>query len=1118
VKKIPESQVLGDDPLWYKDAVIYELHVRAFFDEDGDGIGDFKGLTRKLDYLQQVGVTAIWLLPFYPSPLRDDGYDISDYYRIHPFYGNIRDFKTLLREAHRRGIRVITELVVNHTSDQHPWFQRARRSKPGSSYRNFYVWSQKPDRYRETRIIFNDFEHSNWTYDPVAGEYYWHRFYSHQPDLNFDNPATRKAVLNVMDYWFGLGVDGMRLDAVPYLYEREGTDCENLPETHQFLKELRRHLDSKFENRLLLAEANQWPEDAAKYFGDGDECHMNFNFPLMPRLFMAVHMEDRFPVIDILNQTPKIPDSAQWALFLRNHDELTLEMVTDEERDYMYRVYAYEQKARINLGIRRRLAPLLNNNRRRIELLYALLFSLPGTPVLYYGDELGMGDNIYLGDRNGVRTPMQWSSDRNAGFSRANPQSLYLPVIIDPEYHYETVNVESQTQNSQSLLWWVKRIIALRKRFQAFGRGDIEFLQPENRKVLSFLREYGDERILIVANLSRFAQYAYIDLSAYRGMTPRELFGRTEFPVITEQPYMLSLGPHSFYWFALEPSPAIEIRTDRAIPSLHVKSSWLELLNGKGWDNLAEALRSYIKEQRWFGGKARKINEMSIYDYNTVSYGQKTAYMLILRVTYSDGEPELYLLSLGFITGINLDEISRGIHRSIIARVSAADRLNDEIGYLYEPVYDPDFAAALLLGMERRRKFKGTQGSIIGNRTKTFRRIWRTGDDPLQSRLIQAEQSNTSLIFDDRVILKIYRRLEEGVNPDLELSRFLSEETGFEHIPAVAGHLEYQKNRRSAITLGMLQRYIPDGEDAWDFTLDELDRFLDQAATVSPLESVLPAVKDSLLDLARMEMPLQAADIIGPYVQSARLLGRRTAEMHVALASNDEDPALNPEVFTPFYRRALFQSMRNLSGRVFELLRKALVRLPDRLGDDAERVLENESGILDVFHSIIEQKISTYRIRTHGDYHLGQVLYTRRDFIIVDFEGEVSRSLEERRLKRSPMRDVAGMLRSFHYAAYSALHNRLDRNMINPEEQRRFEEAVMLWFRWTAAQFLGSYLEAAENSLFLAGMPRDHMERLLTVYRLEKAIYELGYELNNRPDWVNIPLTGILHILDEVAA
>src|SRR5438094_1426571 len=502
-----------EDALWYKDAIIYEVSVRAFYDSNGDGVGDIRGLTDKLDYIADLGVTAIWLLPFCPSPLKDEGYDIADYTGIHSAYGTLRDFRSFLREAHRRGLRVITELVINHTSDQHFWFQRSRQSKPGSLARDFYVWSDTPERYRGARIIFKDFEPSNWTWDHVAKAYYWHRFYAHQPDLNYDSPAVRRAVLNVVDFWLQMGVDGLRLDAIPYLYEREGRSCENQPETHALLKELRSHVDAKFKHRILLAEANQWPDDAIAYFGSGDESQMNFHFPLMPRLFMAIRMADAFPVVDIMEQTPPIPENCQWALFLRNHDELTLEMVTEDERDYMWQAYARDPQARLNLGIRRRLAPLLGNDRKKIELISGLLFSLPGTPVVYYGDEIGMGDNVYLGDRNGVRTPMHWSSDRNAGFSRGNPQRLYLPIIIDPDYRPESVNVENQQNNPNSLLWWTKRLISVRKRYKAFGRGSIKFLRPENASVLAFVRSLEREQILVVANLSQFAQSVELDLT-----------------------------------------------------------------------------------------------------------------------------------------------------------------------------------------------------------------------------------------------------------------------------------------------------------------------------------------------------------------------------------------------------------------------------------------------------------------------------------------------------------------------------------------------------------------------------------------------------------------------------
>jgi maltose alpha-D-glucosyltransferase/alpha-amylase len=544
----------ANDPLWYKDTIIYELPVKSFCDGNADGIGDFQGLSQKLDYLQNLGVTCLWLLPFFPSPLKDDGYDIADYVNVHPSYGTLDDFKTFLHAAHERGLQVVIELVLNHTSDQHPWFTRARSAPPGSPEREYYVWSDTDQRYREARIIFVDTERSNWTWDPVAQAYYWHRFFQHQPDLNYDNPAVIREMLAVLDFWLDLGVDGFRLDAVPYLVERDHTSCENLPETHALIKLIRKHIDERAPGRMLLAEANQLPADVRAYFGDGDECHMAYHFPVMPRIFMALHLEDRQPITEVMDKTPPIPDNCQWALFLRNHDELTLEMVTDDERDYMYLAYSIDPQARINLGIRRRLAPLVGNSRHRIELLVGLLFSFPGTPIIYYGDEIGMGDNLYLGDRNGVRTPMQWTGDRNAGFSRADPARLYSPVIMDPVYGYPAVNVEAQESDAASLLHWTRNMIGLRKQIKVFGRGTIEFLAPPNRKALAYVRRYRDDVILCVANLSRTVQPAELDLSAFAGLTPVEMLGYTEFPTIGAAPYFLSLGPYDFYWFELQRS------------------------------------------------------------------------------------------------------------------------------------------------------------------------------------------------------------------------------------------------------------------------------------------------------------------------------------------------------------------------------------------------------------------------------------------------------------------------------------------------------------------------------------------------------------------------------------
>src|SRR5215467_4775151 len=647
------------DPLWYKDAIIYELHVKTFCDSDGDGMGDFRGLMEKLDYLQELGVTAIWLLPFYPSPMRDDGYDIADYFGVNPNFGTLEDFRAFLDAAHQRNLRVITELVINHTSDQNPWFQKSRRAVgaaaagvigPGYNddlaYKDFYVWSDTPEKYGDARIIFKDFETSNWAWDPVAKAYYWHRFYSHQPDLNFDNPAVHDAVKKVCDFWLLMGVDGLRLDAIPYLYEREETNCENLSETHKYLQELRAHVDAKFPNRMLLSEANQWPEDAAAYFGNGDEAHMSFHFPLMPRMFMALQMEDRFPIIDIMEQTPAIPESCQWAMFLRNHDELTLEMVTDEERDYMYRVYATDPHARINLGIRRRLSPLLANNRRKIELLNTMLFSMPGTPIIYYGDEIGMGDNIYLGDRNGCRTPMQWSPDRNAGFSVANPQQLHLPVIIDPEYHYEATNVENQQKNLSSLLWWMRRVIAMRKNFKAFSRGSIEFLFPDNPKILAFLRRYEDEIVLGVVNLSRFSQFAELDLSKFAGSVPMEIIGRSHFPPIKKSPYFLTLNGHSSYWFTLEPqSGRKRAEKKRVVPGLNGYPELQSLLDdGERARIETEILPEYIASCRWFGAKARTLRQLRVVERSPISPPPETSQLWVVEVSYLDGPTENYSL------------------------------------------------------------------------------------------------------------------------------------------------------------------------------------------------------------------------------------------------------------------------------------------------------------------------------------------------------------------------------------------------------------------------------------------------------------------------------------------
>jgi maltose alpha-D-glucosyltransferase/alpha-amylase len=1102
-----EAPAFAGDPLWYKDAVIYQTHVRAFYDSNADGIGDFRGLAQKLGYLQDLGVTAIWLLPFYPSPLRDDGYDIAHYTAVNPSYGTLTDFRNFLRDAHNRGLRVITELVINHTSDQHAWFQKSRAAKPGSPWRDFYVWSDTPEKYSDARIIFKDFETSNWTWDPVAKAYYWHRFFSHQPDLNFDNPAVHEAIFKALDFWMDMGVDAFRLDAVPYLYEREGTTCENLPETHVFLKLLRKRIDEKYPGRMLLAEANQWPEDSLPYFGDGDECQMAFNFPVMPRMYMALAQEDRFPIVDIMAQTPSIPENCQWAVFLRNHDELTLEMVTDEDRDYMYRTYAKDQQARINLGIRRRLAPLLGNHRGRIQLMNGLLFSFPGTPIIYYGDEIGMGDNIYLGDRNGVRTPMQWSSDRNAGFSRANPQKLFFPVIIDPAYHYEALNVEAEQNSPHSLLWWMKRLIAMRKRYRAFGRGTVEFLQPENRKVLAFLRRFEDETILVVANLSRLVQCVELDLQQFRGQIPVELSGGTEFPEIGERPYFLNFAPYAFYWFALEPAKrettGLAVREVADLPHLAGRN-WESVFAESARDSLQRALLPYISTRRWFGGKSRRIAALRVREQ--IPLPQKSGALTLIEVEYTDGEPETYLLPLAISSGrpADGDEQSRGTR---IARVGDGEAV------LYEPLFDEAFSRALLDTIARRRSLKGSHGTLRGQTTAGGKTL--TADVAgLQPQVLRAEQSNTSIVYGGKLFLKFFRRLEPGVNTDLEVSRFLGEETSFEYTPPLAGWLEYESEGEQQLTLGILQGYAENSGDAWSYTLDAIGRFFEQV--VSDQEAAQAVQKevppDKVLDRADRPVPEAASKLIGTYLADAELLGRRTAEMHLALASSVVDKAFAPEPFTPHYQRSIYQHIRTQAVQSFQLLRRRLSTVPEGARADAETLLGGEAEVQASIRRVLDGRITSDRVRGHGDYHLGQVLRTSNDFLIIDFEGEPSRPLSQRRIKVSALRDVAGMLRSFQYAPYAVILGRAPGNVIRPEDVSALEAGARFWYRWVSAAFLRGYLAESSKGSHLP-KSREEIAVLLDAYLMEKALYEIRYELNSRPDWVQIPIRGVLQLL-----
>ena len=1104
--------LLADDPLWYKDAVIYELHLRAFLDTDADGVGDLPGLIERLDYLEELGVTALWLLPFYPSPLKDDGYDISDYVSINPTYGTVQQFKTFLHEAHDRGIRVITELVLNHTSDQHPWFLRAKRAEPGSPYRDFYVWSDSPDRYRDARVIFKDFEPFNWSWDPEACAYYWHRFYAHQPDLNYDSPAVQQAVLDVVNFWFNLGVDGLRVDAVPYLFEREGTTCENLPETHAFLKLLRRHVDKNFRDRMLLAEANQWPDDAAEYFGDGDEFHMAFHFPLMPRLFMSLRMADRFPLVDILRQTPRIPENSQWALFLRNHDELTLEMVTDEERDYMYRMYATDPEARINLGIRRRLAPLLNNDRRKIELLNGLLLSMPGTPVIYYGDEIGMGENIYLGDRNSVRTPMQWSADRNGGFSRANPQKLYLPLIIDPEYHYEAFNVETLQDNPDSLLWWMKRMIGLRKRFKAFGRGSTEYLYPRNRKVLTFLRRHGDETVLVVANLSGSAQQVEIDLGAYAGRQPIELVGSVEFAPLSEAPYPLTLGPYGFYWFSLEPQPIVMLpgRDEPParlgpVPLLTVEPDRLFLPEMA--PALERVLVRYLRGQRWFRGKARKVRSCRVADVLPV----EDAHLLIVRMSYEYGEDQVYVVSLTIASGEEASRISREHPNAVIAQLEPPGDQGPP-GILYEALASETFCRTLVKGVAGRRRFKGRAGLVQASATPSSHHLGSGKSEfPPQPRLMQAEQTNTSVVFGDQLILKVFRQIEEGTNPEIEIGRCLSEESGFANVPPMAGTLEYV-NGKQEYSLAVLQRFVPNEGDAWEYTLDDLARYAQEVLRHPRVQ--IPPIPRRPLALLDGELPGLATETIGPYLSSMRTLGQRTAELHAALASMTHRPGFAPERFTTMNLKSMYQSVRASVLRTFEVLGDQLKGLPDEAMEDAEALLAVQDRVLERLAPLRSGKLAASRIRCHGDYHLGQVLYTGRDFVIIDFEGEPARPLSERRLKRSPLHDIAGMIRSFHYATQSILRRFEAISGHPPEELMALDQWLRFWYIWVSVTFLQAYREHLEPANIIPASA-DDLRGLLDAYLIDKALYEIGYELNNRPDWVRVPLRGMLSLVDE---
>ena len=1101
---------------WYKDAVVYEIRVRSFADEDGDGIGDLRGLTGKLDYLSDLGVTALWLLPLYPSPQRDDGYDISDYGGIHPDVGTLADFERLLEAAHERGISVITELVLNHTSDQHPWFQRARRAPVGSPERDFYVFSDTADRYQDARIIFQDYEPSNWTWDPLARAYYWHRFYSHQPDLNFENPAVRDALFEVCDRWLEMGVDGLRLDAVPYLFEREGTNCENLPETHAFLKDLRRHVDERFPGRMLLAEANQWPEEAAAYFGQDDECHMAFHFPIMPRLFMAIHAEDRFPIVDVLAQTPTIPEGCQWALFLRNHDELTLEMVTDEERDSMFRAYARDPAMRHNLGIRRRLAPLLGNDRRKIELMNGLLFSLPGTPVLYYGDEIGMGDNVFLGDRHGVRTPMQWSSDRNAGFSRANPQRLVSPVIIDPEYHFEALNVEAQQGSGSSLLWWTKRLIALRKRFHAFGRGTIEILSPDNPRVLAFLRSHEGQTILVVANLARSVEFVELDLARYRGRVPLELFGGNAFPPIGDLPYLLTFGGHQFYWFSLEESSRIDDVApstsrsgfEKARPALaftppvvETTGAWDFATSGPDAPVLADAIAGYFEAQRRADGRGARTRSARLLDAMRFGEGEPAIHVVIVEIEPERGEPERVVLPVALVSGERAAEVRILAPGSVLLEIRG-----QAPGLLIDATAEATACSALVAALFQRQRGRGATGVIAA---------WTVGTssiEPVASehRVLRQDAQHALVAFGDRLVLKLFRRLDEGPNPDLEIGRFLLHRAGAPAAPLL-GAIELHPVRGAPVTLAVLDAFVSNEGDAFARAVVALGLYFERALTRAPGEPAVAPPRRPVAQLAREEVPADAAAVLGGYLDLADLLGRRTAEMHRALADDGGDPHFAPEPYSSFDQRGLYQTMRGEAGRTLAALRSSRRRLASDAAARADVVLARGAELLERFGAILSRRLTALRTRCHGDYRLAEILFTGNDFVVIDFSGERRVPASMRRRKVTPLRDVATLLRSLRDAAATAL---LDEARVRKEDREAASVWAEIWCGWVSAAFVRGWLERSEGASYLPSTPGE-IDMLLDVFSLEQDLAALGAVLHKTSPRTALLLEGLVRALDQ---
>ncbi|MGI4816256.1 MAG: maltose alpha-D-glucosyltransferase [Janthinobacterium lividum] len=1110
------TSLLNKDPSWYKDAIIYQLHVKSFFDANNDGIGDFPGLLAKLDYIAELGVDAIWLLPFYPSPRRDDGYDIADYRGVHPDYGSVGDFRRFIAEAHARGLRVITELVINHTSDQHPWFQRARRAKPGSNHRDFYVWSDNDAKYAGTRVIFIDSEPSNWTYDPVAGAYFWHRFYSHQPDLNFDNPRVLQEVLSVMKFWLDIGVDGLRLDAVPYLVEREGTSNENLPETHTILKKIRAVLEADFPDRMLLAEANQWPEDVKEYFGDGDECHMAFHFPLMPRIYMAIASEDRFPITDIMRQTPEIPESCQWAIFLRNHDELTLEMVTDSERDYLWNTYASDRRARLNLGIRRRLSPLLERDRRRIELINSLLLSMPGTPVIYYGDEIGMGDNIHLGDRDGVRTPMQWSSDRNGGFSRADPEQLVLPPLMGSLYGFDAVNVEAQSRDPHSLLNWMRRMLVIRRGKRAFGRGKVRFLKPSNRKVLAYLREIeGEAPVLCVANLARAPQAVELDLSEFAGAVPVELTGDSAFPPVGQLTYLLTLPPYGFYWFNLcadAQRPSWSVMPSEKLPEFvtFVVRAGVQLPSAAAQQQVLEneILPTYLGNRRWFASKDAKLKKVAIAYYTRMPHGPAELLLAELDVTTeSHGETRVdrYFLPLGVAwdSSPNNGPLPQQL---ALARV----RSGRNVGLLTDAFALPELSAAILKSFEGNNQIKTQQGRVRFLPTERFAQTdfyapsetkseERAGE--LNVRWLAAEQSNSSLVIGEAAVLKLVRRIVPGVHPEAEVSRYLTR-VGFANTAPLLGEIVRIGLDNVPNTLAILQGFVENQGDAWNWSLNYLKRAIDPLAIAVDVATADPygAGLDDALD---------------GYCQAAGILGMRLGELHVALAQPTDDPAFAPEAASADDLRAWTAAAQAQLAAALDTLASRMDSLDDHARGLAQSIFDRRDALVAAVEKLLDGSSQALRTRIHGDFHLGQVLVAQGDAYLIDFEGEPARPLEERRRKMSPFRDVAGLLRSLSYASAASMPAEpADQTAAVPAVDRRRD--LHERFRVAAeGAFLAAYRTAIEQAATPLADKRSETA-LIQLFLIEKAAYEIRYEAANRPNWLALPLRGLAALTGEL--